>query len=98
LDHPPTSLSATSDRCRDLTAIRAVENNPHGEFIGKVLEMVLDSRSHEHQVAWLEPVALAVVNQDHLTQFLSGILERRALMYSLTVFGCAFLEEMVLQF
>ena len=50
--------------CGDLAPLRAVKDNPHGEVLGKVLEMMLGSRGHEHKVAWLEWVPLAVVKQE----------------------------------
>jgi hypothetical protein len=48
----------------ELAALLAVENDPHSRVLGKVLEMVLGSSSHEQQVACLECVSLAVVNED----------------------------------
>jgi hypothetical protein len=48
----------------DLTATGAVEYNPHGEVLGKVLETMLGSRSHEQKVACLERVPLAIVTED----------------------------------
>jgi len=50
--------------CRDLTARGPVEDNPHGEVLGKVLKTMLGSRSHEQKVACLKRVLRAVVNQD----------------------------------
>jgi hypothetical protein len=47
--------------CWDLATRGAVEDKPHGEVLGKVLETMLGSRSHEQKVACLEWVPLAVV-------------------------------------
>ena len=41
-----------------------MEHDPDLEVIGKVLEPMRNSRSHEQQVARLERVSLAVVKQD----------------------------------
>ena len=37
--------------CWDLATTGAVEDNPHGEVLGKVLETMLGPRGHEQQVA-----------------------------------------------
>jgi hypothetical protein len=43
--------------------MRAVKYTPQGQIVGSVLELMLDPCSHEQEVACLEPVPLAVVNQ-----------------------------------
>jgi hypothetical protein len=50
--------------CWDLATTGAIEDNPHGEVLGKVLETMLGSRSHEQKVACLEWVPLAIVKED----------------------------------
>jgi len=49
--------------CWDLATMRAVKYTPQGEVLGNVLELMLGPRSHEQEVAGLEPVPLAVVNE-----------------------------------
>jgi hypothetical protein len=55
------TLRMATDPSRDLTAWRAVEEPPHSEIIGAALELVFRSCCHEQKIAWLEPVALALV-------------------------------------
>jgi hypothetical protein len=47
-----------------LAAARAIENAPHCEVLCNVLELMLDTGSHEQEVAWLEWLALAVVKEN----------------------------------
>jgi hypothetical protein len=49
--------------CWDLATMRAVKYTPQGDVLGNVLELMLDPRSDEQEVARLEPVSLAVVNE-----------------------------------
>src|SRR5580765_5962500 len=48
----------------DLATSRPVEYTPQGEILGKVLVMMLNSRSHEQKVPCLERVPLAIVNEN----------------------------------
>src|SRR5580692_9374930 len=43
--------------------MRAVKYTPQSDVLGNVLELMLDPRSDEQEVARLEPVSLAVVNE-----------------------------------
>lgn len=45
----------------DLASVRAVEDNPHSEVLGKIFEPVLGACGHEDKVAGLERVPLATV-------------------------------------
>jgi hypothetical protein len=45
----------------DLASVRAVEDNPHSEVLGKILEPVLGACGHEDEVAGFERVPLAAV-------------------------------------
>src|SRR5262249_29799317 len=49
---------------RNLATTGAVEDDPHGEVLGKVLEAMLGSRSHEQEIARPERVPLAVMKED----------------------------------
>src|ERR1700745_4024919 len=49
--------------CWHLATMRAVKYTPQGEVLGNVLELMLGPRSHEQEVARLELVPLAVVNE-----------------------------------
>jgi hypothetical protein len=50
--------------CWHLASRRAVEDGPHGEVVGEILEPVLDSCSHEYKVSGLELIPAAIVKQD----------------------------------
>jgi hypothetical protein len=56
--------AALSWLSRNLTTTRAIKNAPHGEVVADVLELMLDSRSHEQEIACLEWFPFAVVKQD----------------------------------
>jgi hypothetical protein len=49
--------------CWGLATMTAVKYTPQGEVLGSVLELMLGPRSHEQEVACLEPIPLAVVNE-----------------------------------
>jgi len=63
----PPLIAIKNQECRlkintlDLSTCRPVEDNPDGEVLGKVLEVMLGSGSDDHNVASLECVSLAIV-------------------------------------
>jgi len=54
-------------RLGDLAALGTVKYTPHREILGKVLELMLDSRSHEEEVARLKRVPFAIMNKQPST-------------------------------
>src|SRR6185436_4492581 len=62
--HRSLSALALIPRARRLTTLGAVEDDPDGEVVAEVLESMLGSRGHEHEVSGSELVPLAVVEQD----------------------------------
>jgi hypothetical protein len=45
----------------DLSACRSVEDNPYGEVLCEIFEVMLGSGSDKHNIARLEGVSLAIV-------------------------------------
>jgi hypothetical protein len=50
--------------CPDLATLEAVEDYPHGEVLGKVLETMLSSGSDEQKVAGLKWVPFSVMKEN----------------------------------
>lgn len=53
----------TSSRCYHLAALRAEEDDPHGEIVRKVFETMRGASSDEQEVPSLASITVPVVNE-----------------------------------
>src|SRR5262245_35654778 len=85
--------------CGNLAAGRPVKDPPHGKILRNVLNLMLGSRSHEQQVARVEQIPLAVVEEDSATanDKINLILSVRCLLSRVQREGKSYIQRAALE-